>query len=138
MRLNFSGRQWLLKLFEYIDYVVFNAIDDGVYGFVNVPPGSYVEDAINAVVDVSFVGPGTAELVVTNATTGGAIATVDLTAAPGTTALLAAGYYPEGFKIKVEVNKAGAVATAGVARLTGGYIINHRANETQPEHIPPS
>lgn len=136
MRLNFAGRQWALQLFERMDYVEFNAIADDTYGLITVPPGSYVQTAIAAVVDTSFVGPTDAELVVTNDATGGAIATVDLTAAPGSTSLLAAGYYADGFRIRVAVNKSGAVATAGVVRLVGAYVIDKRANETQTDVRP--
>lgn len=135
MRLNFAGRQWALQLFERADFTEFNAIDDDTPGFVTVPPGTFVEVAITATVDTAFVGPATAQLIVTNDATGGAIATVDLLVG-GATSLLAAGYYAEGFRLKVVVNKVGPVATAGVVRLHGTYVIDKRSTETQTDVRP--
>lgn len=135
MRLNLAGRQWKLEIFDRVAFAEFNSIADGTEGFITVPPGSNVTEAITLTVVDAFVGPTTAEAIATNDADDSAIDTADLSSA-SPTELLAVGYYEEGFRIKIEINKAGAVATAGVFTITGAYVVDKRVNETQTDVRP--
>lgn len=133
-RLNLSGRQWPLFIYSRTDYNDLNAISDDTYGVLSIPIGAYVFDAITFWVEDAVVGPTTAEMVFTNEATGASAATTaDLKGTPNTSTLLAqAGYYPDGYKVRLTVNKTGAVATAGSMRVIGSYIIDGRSTEVSP------
>jgi len=133
MRFNFSGRQWVLNLLSVFGFVEVNQAPTGDVSYLTIPPGAQVTTAIALNVTASFVGPATADLIVTNDATGGAIATVDLLAAPGVTAIIPVGTYPEGFRAKIVLD-IDAAATAGEFQSQGAYLVENRANEIQPEH----
>lgn len=136
MRLNLAGRQWPLYIYNRVDFAALNATDDDVFGIISLPPGAFLLTDLHAIVEESVVGPSTAELVFTNDATAAAIITTDLLGAPGTQVVTVAGYYPEGIRIRVTVNKVGPVATAGVLRVIGSYVIDGRATETQTDVRP--
>jgi hypothetical protein len=133
MNLNFAGRQYPLHVYERLPFAEFNRANDGDAGYLIIPPKTELTADLEVDVTVSYVGPTTAELIVTNMATLAVVATVDLTAAPAVTTLQAAGYLADGLRLKVEVNKAGAVATAGHANITGAYLNDGRADEQVPE-----
>lgn len=131
MELNLSGRQWALNIYERFGYLEWNAASNNIDGIIAVPAGAHVTQAIEVILETAFVGPSTASLIVENDTTGASIATVDLLGAPGATSVLAVGFQPAGFRLRVAVLKTGDDATAGAARITGVYVIDKRATETQ-------
>lgn len=136
MRLNLAGRQWPLYIYTRTDFSELNATDDAVFGIISLPPGAFLLSDLHSIVEESVVGPTTATLVFTNDATGAAIITTDLMGAPATQVITVAGYYPEGIRIRVTVTKTGAVATAGVMRIIGSYVIDNRATETQTDVRP--
>jgi hypothetical protein len=133
MRFNFSGRQWILNLLSVFGYVDYNNAEDGDVSYLTIPPGAQVTTAIAINVTTAFVGPTTAELIVTDDSDGSPVATIDLTAG-GATSILAVGAYPEGFRAKIELNKDATAATAGAFQSEGAYLVENRTNEIQPEH----
>lgn len=132
MELNLSGRQSPLVIYERFGYLEWNASSNSIDGVIVIPSGAHVTQAVEVIIETAFVGPTGADLLVENDTTGANIATVDLTGAPGATSVLAVGFQPAGFRIRVAVIKEGDDATAGAARITGAYVIDKRATETQP------
>lgn len=138
MRLNLGGRQWQLNVYERVGYVEFNRVDDDIFGIFVIPQGAFVVDPITFWVEDALVGPSTAEMVFTNDVTGATAATTaNLLGAPNTSTLIApSGYYPEGYRVRLTVNKAGDPATVGSMRLIGSYVIDGRATEHQSEIRP--
>lgn len=132
MNLNFAGRQYPLHVYERFDFTEFNRAADGDAGYAILPPKSDLTAQLQVNVTVGYVGPATAELIATNAATGALIATVDLTVA-AVTPIVVVGFLADGFRVKFEVNKTGAVATAGLALITAAYLNDGRADEQAPE-----
>jgi hypothetical protein len=134
MNPNFAGRQYPLHVYERFSYDEFNRSNDGNAGWLILPPKTELTAALQVNVSTPYVGPGTAELIVTNMATLAVVATIDLTAG-GVTVLQAVGYIADGLRLRAEINKAGAAATAGLAVITGAYLNDGRADEQVPETI---
>jgi hypothetical protein len=135
---NFAGRQYPLAIYKRIRYTDINRIQNGValvdkvIGYITIPPKSFLSAALNIVTTAAMTG-GTGTLSFINDASGAVLHAEDLTAAPGTNAIVAAGYQDSGLRIRVELDTNGVTQAALDARIEGTLILEDRSNEVMPE-----
>lgn len=135
---NFAGRQYPLSIYKRFRFGDINRIQNGialvskVIGYITIPPKALLTAPLQVVTTAAMTG-GTGTMTFINDATAAVLLAEDLTAAAGTSVILAAGYQDSGMRIRVELTTNGVTQAGLDNRIEGEMVLEGRSNEVMPE-----